>query len=103
MAVNVIQHRRNSTTADTRRLPSPAIWADCPWDDIDDPRSGIDGVTFHEVVVEGNAVDPHARIVNVVPGAVGPDRRGGEAPRVRRGAVPAMLNDVDSHESGSLL
>lgn len=42
-----IQNRQNGST-DTSRLGSPAIWSSCPWDDIRDPKSGVNGVTFYD-------------------------------------------------------
>ena len=33
---NTIVHRQNKSIS-TSRKNSPAIWGDCPWDDIDDP------------------------------------------------------------------
>lgn len=42
-----IEHRRNKST-DTTRLPSPAIWSDCPWDDLRMPKANIDGATFFD-------------------------------------------------------
>jgi len=40
--MNTIIHRQNGTS-NTDRKPSPAIWGDCPWRDINDPRSLVDG------------------------------------------------------------
>ncbi len=42
-----IIHSQNRTVNQTR-LASPAIWGDCPWDLINDPRSGINGVRFFD-------------------------------------------------------
>ncbi len=47
MGANTIKPSLN-TTLDQRRIASPAIWADCPWEDILDPRSAIDGIAFFD-------------------------------------------------------
>ncbi len=51
MGANTIKPSLN-TTLDQRRIPSPAIWADCPWEDIIDPRSAIDGIAFFDDFVD---------------------------------------------------
>lgn len=51
MGVNTIEPRRNTTT-DATRLPSSAIWGDCPWDDIVDPRSHINGIAVADDFVD---------------------------------------------------
>ena len=46
MAVLPVQHKRNLSSAFTNRMPSPNIWADCPWAAI---REGsIDGVAIYD-------------------------------------------------------
>lgn len=45
--MNTIEHRRNRSL-DQNRKESPAIWGDCPWNDILDPRSGLNGTTFYD-------------------------------------------------------
>lgn len=45
--MNTIEHRRNRSL-DQSRLPSPAIWGDCPWNDIIDPRTGVNGTAFFD-------------------------------------------------------
>lgn len=42
---NALIHQRNLTSVSARK-PSPAIWGDCPWNDIGDPRSGVDGCKY---------------------------------------------------------
>ncbi len=42
-----IRHRQ-TRTLDQTRLPSPDIWGDCPWMELQDPRSGVNGVTFFD-------------------------------------------------------
>lgn len=44
---NTITPKRNRTVDQTRK-ESPAIWGDCPWRDIGDPRSTINGVRFFD-------------------------------------------------------
>ncbi len=39
----IIEHRRNSTTANTNRRESEQIWSDCPWDDLVNPKSQVNG------------------------------------------------------------
>lgn len=52
MGINSITPRKNPVFAtsptDTNRKASGAIWGDCPWEDILDPRSQVDGVTFFD-------------------------------------------------------
>ncbi len=42
-----VEHRQN-TTKDTTRNFSPAIWSDCPWDDIVDPKGAAPGAWFFD-------------------------------------------------------
>lgn len=45
--MNSILPRQNGSS-DTSRLPSPALWSRCPWEDIVNPNSGVDGVAFYD-------------------------------------------------------
>ncbi len=53
---NTIRHRQNSTTATTDRKPSASIWSNCPWDEINDPRSELDGITFEDDFKSGGLI-----------------------------------------------
>lgn len=53
--MNTILPGRNRST-NTERLFSPAIWNDCPWKDIGDPRSGVDGVKFFDDFTTGGLI-----------------------------------------------
>jgi hypothetical protein len=45
--MSLVVHQKNRTS-DTSRLGSPAIWGTCPWDEIENPRSGIDGMRYYD-------------------------------------------------------
>ncbi len=68
MGINSITPRQNpvfaTTPANTSRKPTPAIWGDCPWEDLNDPRSQLDGITFFDdFLVVPNAVLASAAVV----------------------------------------
>ena len=71
MSLNPIQPRQNSTTANTSRRPSPAIWTDCPWEEINDPRSIMDGITFFDDFVDGLEVGFATGALQTTSGALG--------------------------------
>lgn len=35
-------------TSDTARKPSPEIWADCPWEQLRNPKGELDGIAFYD-------------------------------------------------------
>ena len=71
MSVNSTRHRQNSTTANTSRKPSPAIWGDCPWEELNDPRSEIDGITFFDDFTDGLEVPFATGALQTTSGALG--------------------------------
>ncbi len=54
--MNTIRHRQNQTTANTDRKCSASIWGDCPWRDILDPRSEVDGVALFDDFDSGGLI-----------------------------------------------